>query len=261
MHIDQPDTETTVPNDRRNANQRWKDRYRSSVARSTVVGAIIHILLFVVIPSWTIFAIRLPSPLEFVQIDPRSADIGGDLDIGDEGMRARPAITDLEVEVREGGMGGDIEGEIQALIELFGYPTASILNPVLPKAAYGESPPPAPPLDLTEVIALTPMLATVGPEIQLPIIRNPSVLQRFLRSRYNPMHASVAHNGYVSVAMSIDERGDVGWTAITASSGSELIDEIALAVFTDVAIFTPARSAGRRVPVSVVISVPFTSPW
>jgi len=255
---------TGVPEARtvRNANQNWKDRYRSWVARSTLIAAIVHLVLFVVIPSWTIFAARVPRPMQFVQIDPRMADVGGELNMGDEGLRAAPAITDLELEVREGGQGSDVEGEIQALLlEIFGYPQPSVLNPILPRTVREEIAPPAPPLELTEVFALTPRLATVGPQIQLPVIRNPAVLQRFLRSRYNPMHASVAHNGYVSVALSIDARGGVEWTAITSSSGSELIDQIALAVFTDVAIFTPARSEGRRVPVSVVISVPFTAPW
>jgi TonB family protein len=63
------------------------------------------------------------------------------------------------------------------------------------------------------------------------------------------------------VAMWINERGAVEWTAIEESSGFPQVDAIALDAFKDVVSFTPARSEGARIPVSVVISVPFSALW
>jgi TonB family protein len=61
--------------------------------------------------------------------------------------------------------------------------------------------------------------------------------------------------------MWINERGSVEWAAVQESSGYEPLDDIALDAFNEVVAFAPARSRGAAVPVSVVISVPFTVPW
>jgi TonB family protein len=65
----------------------------------------------------------------------------------------------------------------------------------------------------------------------------------------------------VSVALWINERGSVEQARVSESSGSVALDEIALALFQDVATFAPARSGRSPVPVQVTISVPFVVPW
>ena len=65
--------------------------------------------------------------------------------------------------------------------------------------------------------------------------------------------------GLVDVAVWIDEYGSVEWAEISRSSGHQEMDEIALALFNEVASFRPARDQGVRVSMSVIFSVPF--PW
>ena len=66
-------------------------------------------------------------------------------------------------------------------------------------------------------------------------------------------------SGLVDVAVWIDEWGSVEWAEISRSSGLQELDEIALALFNEVASFRPARDQGVRVSMSVIFSVPF--PW
>jgi TonB family protein len=242
------------------ANDRWKNRWTTWVLLSTIAGAAVHLTVFILLPAWEIVARSTPSQFEFVQIDPLMS-VGAEVATGDEAVAATPQVDNLEIEVRQGGEGGDVEEMLTNLLEIFGMPQPSVVYPIMPRAAFGDAPPPAPPLSLDEVEPLSPDLALIGPSIQLPVIRNPTVLQRYLRTHYNPVFQSPDGNGYVSVAMWINERGAVEWTAISESSGWDRVDEIALGAFTEVALFTPARSQGMRVPVSVVISVPFTARW
>ncbi len=242
------------------ANERWKGRWSSWVLVSTIVGAAAHFAVFILLPAWEIVARNPPSQFEFVQIDPLMA-LGADLASGQVDAAAAPRIDNLEIEVRQGGAGGDVETMLAELLEIFGMPAPSVVTPVMPRAAFGSPPPPAPPLNLEEVESLSPRLALIAASVRLPVIRNPTVLQGYLRSNYNPVFRSPDGDGYVSVAMWINERGIVEWAAISESSGSETVDGIALDVFNDVALFTPARREGTRVPISVVISVPFTDRW
>lgn len=260
MGVRLPLVGSRVPESRAD-NREWKTGWSSWVMFSTMIAAVVHLVVFIVIPNWEIVARRAPSALRFVQIDPLIS-VGGQLGVGDDAVAATPEIeiASLEIEIQE-GEGGDTEADLAALIEIFGLPSPRMSTPLRPQSADQAIPPPAPPLDLNEVIPLTPRIAFVGPPLVLPVIRNPTVLQGYLRRQYNPVHDGLDHNGYVSVAMWIDERGAVEWTAISSSSGSVVVDDIALAVFNDIALFTPARSEGKRVPVSVVISVPFTSRW
>jgi TonB family protein len=227
---------------------------------STVVGAVAHFIVFVVWPAWEITDRRILSRQEFIQLEPIMAGAGAD--VGDDG-EATPATIDLEnveIDVVEGGEGG-IEMDLGAMLEMFGSTAATITQPVMPRSAYGEAPPPLPPLSLDEVVTLSPRLASPTLSVSLPVIRNPVSFQRFLRSRYNPLHEQPNGRGSVSVAMWINERGAVEWTAIEESSGFPQVDAIALDAFKDIVMFTPARSEGVRVPVSVIISVPFTALW
>jgi TonB family protein len=250
----------SLPHGASSANEKWKDRWRTWVLVSTAAGAIGHAIVFILVPAWEIVGRTNPRGIEMVQIDP-ILSVGAQTDAGDEAIPAEVTLEEVEIETTEAGQGGVVEVDLTDLIEVFGIPGPSIAYPVLPRAVYGEAPPPAPPLLLEEVTPLTPRLAGASIAVQLPVIRNPTVLQRFLRSRYNPVYQEPDGNGHVSVAMWINERGAVEWTAISQSSGFPMVDEIALEVFNDIALFTPARSRGQRVPVSVVISVPFTARW
>ena len=245
----------------RSANEQWKNRWRSWVLASTLVGAVGHAIVFIVVPAWEVVGRSSPGRLEVMQIDP-IISVGTEADAGTEVVVARlvPEAQE-EFEEAEIGQDGEIETDLAELLEVFGIPGPSLATPVMKQSATEEPRPPAPPLLLEEVTPLTPRLAGASIAVQLPIIRNPTVLQRFLRSRYNPVFEEPNGNGHVAVAMWINERGAVEWTAISESSGFPIVDEIALEVFNDIALFTPARSQGVRVPVSVVISVPFTARW
>jgi TonB family protein len=114
----------------------------------------------------------------------------------------------------------------------------------------------APPLDLSR-------LSGVRPEIVLPgtsawiLIRNPSEVDRFMNGFADTGDSEA--EGLVDVAVWIDEWGSVEWAEISRSSGREEMDEMALALFNEVASFRPARDQGVRVSMSVIFSVPF--PW
>jgi TonB family protein len=242
------------------ANDRWKGHWSRWVMVSTLFGAGAHFVVFIVWPAWEIVDRRVQIRQEFVQLEPIIAGAGAEL--GDDGD-ATPAVPDLEnveIEVVEGGEGG-VEMDLAAMLEMFGPANATIAQPVMPRAAYGEAAPPLPPLSLEEVVTLSPRLASATLAVSMPVIRNPVSFQRFLRTRYNPLHQQPNGSGSVSVAMWINARGAVEWTAIEESSGFPQVDAIALDAFRDVVSFTPARSEGSRIPVSVIISVPFSALW
>jgi TonB family protein len=111
---------------------------------------------------------------------------------------------------------------------------------------------------------ITPELPTYAlavPNFSWPIIQNPNAIQRFLQSRYNPLHTHIAVGRSVAVRMWISARGVVERTEVDRSSGHEAMDEIATAMFDEVVEFSPARREGVAIPISVVISVPFDLPW
>jgi TonB family protein len=255
-----PDPANGALPSRRSANERWKNAWSRWVLASTVVGAAAHLVVFNVFPAWEIHAERIFRGAEFTQINPLVA-AGAEMSSGEEAVAAVPDLENVELEVRAGGEGG-LEASIEALIEMFGALTGpSVARPIEPRAEFGNPQRPLPPLTLDEVIALSPRMTTTITTVTLPMIRNPVSLQRFLRTRYNPVHDAATGGGSVSVAMWVNERGDVEWTAVERSSGFAAVDEIALTAFTDVVSFSPARYDGKRVPVSVVITVPFTAPW
>jgi len=89
------------------------------------------------------------------------------------------------------------------------------------------------------------------------LIRNPAEVDRFMRGvAYS---GNSEDEGLVDVAVWIDEWGSVEWAEISRSSGYQAMDEIALALFNEVASFRPAQDQGVRVSMSVILSVPF--PW
>lgn len=114
----------------------------------------------------------------------------------------------------------------------------------------------ATPLDLSRLSGVRPQIALPGTSAWI-LIRNPSEVDRFMDGIIYAGDSEA--EGLVDVAVWIDEWGSVEWAEISRSSGHQEMDEIALALFNEVASFRPARDQGVRVSMSVIFSVPF--PW
>ena len=108
-------------------------------------------------------------------------------------------------------------------------------------------------LDLSRLSAVRPQVVLPGTSAWI-LIRNPAEVNRFMAGVFDS-----EAEGLVDVAVWIDEWGSVEWAEISKSSGLQEMDEIALALFNEVASFRPARDRGVRVSTSVIFSVPF--PW
>jgi TonB family protein len=246
-------------NDSSNARVRLRERWSEYVVVSTLAASVIHALIFIVWPKWN------PTPLSFIrptvelmQIDP-IISYGSPSEPGEGEVAALPTREEVELVLEEAGEG--IDRERGDMNDVLGAVRPSIVLPVQPEARSGNTTPPLPPLILEQLDAISPQLAAAPITVAWPLIRNPTVLRRFLRTRYNPWFGVPGATGSVSVAMWINERGSVEWAAVQQSSGSDVLDEIALAAFNDVVAFAPARNEGAPIPVSVVISVPFNAPW
>ena len=114
----------------------------------------------------------------------------------------------------------------------------------------------AKPLDLSRLAGVRPQITLPGTSAWL-LIRNPSEVVRFMSGMAYSGDSEA--EGLVDVAVWIDEWGSVEWAEISRSSGHQEMDEIALALFNEVAAFRPARDQGVSVSMSVIFSVPF--PW
>ena len=111
------------------------------------------------------------------------------------------------------------------------------------------------PLDLSRLSAVRPQIVLPGTSAWI-LIRNPAEVDRYMNYA-NGENPEV--EGLVDVAVWIDEWGSVEWAEISRSSGRQEMDEIALALFNEVASFRPAQDRGVRVSLSAIFSVPF--PW
>jgi len=118
--------------------------------------------------------------------------------------------------------------------------------------------PGANPMDLDRLTALRPELSLSMPSFWV-LIRNPLEVEQYIQRIYRSGELSSGADGSVSVALWIDERGSVEWAEISQSSGRPEMDRVALALFSEVAMFRPARDEGVAVPRSVIFSVRF--PW
>lgn len=114
------------------------------------------------------------------------------------------------------------------------------------------------PLDLDRLSAVRPELVMAVPSAWV-LLRNPAEIEQFIMRRYVTGELSRSANGSVSVALWIDESGSVEWAEISESSGHQDIDQVALALFSEVAAFRPARDQGVPTARSVIFSVRF--PW
>ena len=114
-------------------------------------------------------------------------------------------------------------------------------------------------LNLSRMAGITPELFMPGTSAWL-LIRNPADVEEYMKIvGYEQYTQGTAAQGLVNVAVWIDDRGSVEWSEVTKSSERLDMDEAALALFSDIASFRPARDQGVRVSMSVIFSVEF--PW
>ena len=114
-------------------------------------------------------------------------------------------------------------------------------------------------LNLSRMAGITPELFMPGTSAWL-LIRNPADVEEYMKIvGYEQYMQGTAAQGLVNVAVWIDDRGSVEWSEVSKSSGRVDMDEAALALFSDIASFRPARDQGVRVSMSVIFSVEF--PW
>ena len=114
-------------------------------------------------------------------------------------------------------------------------------------------------LNLSRMAGITPELFMPGTSAWL-LIRNPADVEEYMKIvGYEQYMQGTAAQGLVNVAVWIDDRGSVGWSEVSKSSGRVDMDEAALALFSDIASFRPARDQGVRVSMSVISSIEF--PW
>jgi TonB family protein len=252
------------PDRLRSANERWKERWGSWLLRSTIVAAVAHAVIFAVWPLWNVSYTPLDPLIEMMQIQP-IVSTGSLSDPSEMALAALPESDEVEIGLDEGGAGNEEDEELAELSEIFGddAPEPSLAaSPTASAGVYGR---PAPPLEgtliLEPVTPVSPQVVSLAPAVVWPRIRNPTMIIRFLRTRYNQLLRDPTANGTVAITMWINERGLVEWAEVRDSSGHPGLDEIALDVFNDVVIFAPARSQGTAVPLGVTISVPFTMPW
>ena len=114
-------------------------------------------------------------------------------------------------------------------------------------------------LNLSRMAGITPELFMPGTSAWL-LILNPADVEEYMKIvGYEQYTQGTAAQGLVNVAVWIDDRGSVEWSEVTKSSGRVDMDEAALALFSDITSFRPARDQGVRVSMSVIFSVEF--PW
>jgi TonB family protein len=242
----------------RNVVDRRNQTWNRALLIATAAAAGVHALLFVLWPAWQMVALRADPRTEMIQIQP-IASYGAFMDEGDSRMAAAPSVEPQERALDMGDETGEAETEGD-WADVFNFPASpSEREAFVPRAAEVPRESTAPPLNLE--LMISPRAEVVlNPGTTWPVIRNPTVLTRYLRSRFNPLFRS-GNAGYVSVVMWIDERGAVGFAEVRESSGIAAIDAIALDAFSEIVAFTPARERGTPVPIAVTISVPFNAPW
>lgn len=269
------------------ANDRFKEERSARMGWSMVAAAAAHLVLFVFWPGWA-----RPDPLadESLDAEPMEWIFLREIPPSDGAAVAAPAVA--------AGEGTDSASADPAAAETSESPeeiaarTARLRDRLLrgngptPTIAEPEPEPPVdePPaeeddstviggdastaevpdaleegsLDLDRLSALRPGLA-LGSASNWVLIRNPTEVERFMRRASSRSDLSSGVDASVSVTLWIDEKGSVEWAEISESSGRSELDEVALALFNEVATFRPARDAGRSVPKSVIFTVHF--PW
>lgn len=280
------------------AGERFRARWESYVARATTIAVVAHVAALALSPSWNPSSALIPllepgaggllliAPLseagDPAGAPPEAVSLLGDPDgtgategtlegegpvvtdaepgalwdaVGDRLRRGRPLVPALAVptNVREARAPGPdpmepaepVEDDLPAIesdvttIELADLPASDSL-------------------DLGRLTGLRPELAFMTASAWV-LIRNQEEVEAFLRRTYREGRLDPAVSGTVSVTLWIDQTGTVEWAEVSQSSGRVELDEVALALFNEVADFRAARERGATVSRSVTFSLNF--PW
>lgn len=272
------------------ANDRWKARWSSRLAGGIIAAVALHASVFAFWPEWEAPA---ASSDEAMRLVPTSWITLYELPAGGSG--GLPAIGAPVSEVSDSAAAepalqestGSSEGHASAEMEdlrkrLLGgrvlQPTVSNSGSDLPpdeevttlaggdstsiegSASTAEVPeaPGADELMLDRLSDLHPGLALSSSSAWV-LLRNPLEVERFMEENPGRQWLSGGSEASVTVTVWIDESGSVGWAEVHASSGREKLDEIAMALFTEVVAFRPALDRGIPVPKSATFTINF--PW
>lgn len=272
------------------SNDRLKAGYGALLARSTLVAAVVHAAAFAFWPTWERSLTESENPLEdFLQLEWVNVLETRTLpnDVASSGIQLGAIPDSLPTEVDQFASGGEGPGEVPTLSEAFrerilgrSAPQPTITEPgpdAEQTASVGSNPEggsidperSVASVDFSDLLGESPIdldrLSSVRPELVMAtpaawvLLRNPVEIEEFIVRSYRRGELDRAANGSVSVALWIDERGRVEWAEISRSSGRSDMDQVALALFSEVAAFRPARDQGVAVPRSVIFSVRF--PW
>jgi TonB family protein len=235
----------------RTANERWKQKWGSVTRWSAVAAVAAHVAVFAGWPTYqfTHSADTYMAPVQLVQLP----------------------LFDLPTDLLDGKLPVPREDEpIEEVVEIEQPDPLDLLEtvaPALPALAVG-GPEPLRPQFAAHTAAVSAPSVSLKIEqphpnryFSWPEILNPRDMVRFLRSRYNPIHTPTEADRFVSVAIWINEKGQVEWCEVHESSGHPTMDEIALTAVNEVLAFSPAHKEGVPISVAVVLSIPFQVQW
>lgn len=287
--------ETDIHRIGRSANDRFKDRWESHVAWSTVTAVVFHAAVI----GWAGFRVVVPlmenSPSQGDMVLLPPSFLGGS---GLEGMATPVALPEEESpefpSEPDGGMQGTEEGGAgdddatmdlwAAAAERLGYrgsllpevveveddpgedegePEGDSINvqeldsaDVLAELSHSDSLDVE--LDLERLTEIRPELAVMIPSMWI-LLRNPTEVENFLRRSYGRWSLDRDEPATVTVTVWIDTRGSVEWAEVSRSSGRTNLDEAALELFNEVVAFRPARHEGVSISGSATFALLF--PW
>ena len=272
-------------------------RWQTHVRRATTVAVVAHVAAFALSPSWSASA-PFVEPLEpgtggifllapFAEMlaessggPPAAVSIFGDPD--GTGAVAGPLEGPVETGADPGALWdavGDRLRRGRPMQPSLAVPT-TVRAPADPGTAEDDEPEPieddvrevetdvttieladlpaSDSLDLGRLTGLRPELAFMTASAWV-LIRNQEEVEAFLRRTYREGRLDPAVAGTVSVTLWIDRSGSVEWAEVSQSSGRIDLDEVALALFNEVADFRAARERGATISRSVTFSLNF--PW
>jgi len=267
------------------------DRLKSDSGRRFLLAAVgslaVHGLVLIIAPSWTGQSFTRDLGDEFLRLEPLILvdEAFGSEDAG-SGSLAFTVQPDPESTATDPTGVGDLPlpglagAEERLRGRLLGDPVATALlaepevgpesgeesaasesssGPSLRDVGSGAALPDwltVPTLEMDRLTSVRPEIVVVAPSAWL-MIRNPLEIDQYMRGIQAAGELDPSFEGWVQVAIWIDERGSVDWAEVSRSSGEDAVDRLALDLFADVVSFRPARERGVPVPVSVIFQLNF----
>jgi len=274
------------------ANDRLKRGWEAHIGWGTALATLVHAAVLLYGPAWRPISAALsglskPEEVRLTALQDPPTGPGA----GTGGERAQASLP-AQVLVTGEGAGGSSEGSLPggaspSLTELWNRVVGrgGIVPAVVPPgpspapAVRASAPDSAEDVDIrgrassTAGLAVIPelgdmdlgRLSAVRPELALmdhaawALVRNPVEIDEFMRSIYDLGELRPGEEGLVAIALWVDELGTVQWAEVDRSSGRSDMDEVALELFKEVALFRPARDHGAAVPQAAIFWVQF--PW